>query len=77
MPVLRILLRRSKHEGQQASLDTQRAVCIRFAEANGFGVLKRKEYADDGVAGDDFEARYQLHALLSDVQRGDIVVCLD
>ncbi len=74
---LRILLRRSKDEGQENSLDTQLAVCLGFAEEKSYGALKRKTYIDDGVAGDDFEARAQLHLLMAEVQSGDIVVCLD
>ncbi len=81
-PVLRVLLRRSKDEGQEFSLDVQRDGAVRFAEA----LLRRsppvqwvsqREYVDDGIAGDDFLGRAGLRRLLDELRAGDLVVCRD
>jgi site-specific DNA recombinase len=81
-PKIRILLRRSEREGQEFSIETQRAGALRFAEE-----LRRREppilwegsedYVDDGIAGDDFAGRLALRQLLADVAPGDIIVCRD
>jgi site-specific DNA recombinase len=83
VPTLRILLRRSKDEGQEFSLDVQRQGCWGFATK----VLPSRqppvvweghhEYIDDGIAGDDFLGRAALHRLVREVQRGDVIVCRD
>jgi site-specific DNA recombinase len=81
-PTLRVLMRRSKDEGQEFSLDVQRELSDAFAHQ-----LKtrtppvpwkdRREYVDDDVAGDDFMARVGLRQLMDDLKRGDVVVCRD
>src|SRR5262245_1036093 len=71
---LRFLLRRSKAEGQEHSLDTQRAGCQAFAAGRGFKGTA-VEYVSDGVAGDDVEGLVALRQLLDDVQAGDVVIC--
>jgi DNA invertase Pin-like site-specific DNA recombinase len=76
-PVLRLLLRRSTSDGQENSLDVQRATCRRFGESLGIAFSATKEFDDDGVAGDDFAARVGLRQLLAEAQPGDIVVCND
>ena len=52
---VRLLLRRSKAEGQEHSLDVQRAGCTAFAVARGLAGHRTVEYVSDGVAGDDIE----------------------
>ncbi len=73
---LRILLRRSKSEGQEHSLDVQRAGCVAFATARGVSG-PAVEYVGDGVAGDDIEGLRALRRLLDEVNPGDAVVCRD
>jgi site-specific DNA recombinase len=77
-PTVRVWVRRSKADGQAASLDTQRAGVAEFITKMGWGDLPRVEYAVDGVSGDDMrrlKARYD--ELLDDVQPTDIVICRD
>ncbi len=80
-PTLRLILRRSKEEGQENSIDVQRAVNMRFAdtllEKFGAAWAAVEEYIDDGISGGDFEGRKELHRLLAEVRPGDIVICLD
>src|SRR5579883_1185329 len=74
---VRIYLRRSlDDEKQQASLETQRAICDRFIASHGFTVAEIVPYTDEKRSGDDF-TRPGLVALLSDVRRGDVVVAYD
>ncbi len=76
----RFYLRRSKNdEGkQQFSLDVQRAGCQAFLKRLGVrGRPAVAEYVDDGKAGDDFHSRTAIRQLMSDAQRGDIIVCRD
>lgn len=54
----------------------QRAGCMAFATAKGFGG-PAVEYVGDGVAGDDIEGMRALHRLLADAQPGDVVICRD
>ena len=74
MTVLRFLLRRSKAEGQEHSLDVQRAGCAAFAAARGLkGAIA--EYVSDGVAGDDVEGLVAVRRLLEQAGEGDVVIC--
>jgi site-specific DNA recombinase len=82
MPALRVLLRRSKDEGQEFSLDVQREGCVRFGEqlrqrTPPLPWQTQREYLDDGIAGDDFLARAGLRRLIEDLRPGDLVVCRD
>lgn len=73
---IRILLRRSKAEGQEFSLDVQRAGCAAFAAARGFKG-KVTEYVSDGIAGDDVEGLRALRKLVDEVKPGDVVIARD
>src|SRR5688500_9341755 len=76
---VRTYCRRSKNdEGkQQFSLDVQAAGCTDLIQRLNFGEQPRRDYIDDGRAGDDFLTRTGLRQLLADSQRGDIIVCRD
>ncbi len=81
-PTLRVLMRRSKDEGQEFSLDVQRELSDAFASQLKTRTppvpwTERREYVDDDVAGDDFLARVGLRQLMDDLKRGDVVVCRD
>ncbi|MBI4509502.1 MAG: recombinase family protein [Deltaproteobacteria bacterium] len=82
---LRIYLRRSKDDGQQAfSLDVQREGCRQFVTRDmptRWGLSPdwggRVEYVDDGIAGDDFVGLAALKRLRAEAQRGDVIVVRD
>jgi site-specific DNA recombinase len=76
---VRTYCRRSKNdEGkQQFSLDVQANGCTELIQRMGAGDQSRRDYVDDGRAGDDFLTRAGLRQLLADAQRGDIIVCRD
>jgi DNA invertase Pin-like site-specific DNA recombinase len=76
---VRTYRRRSKNdEGkQQFSLDVQSAGCDELIARLGLADQPRKDYVDDGRAGDDFLTRSGLRQLLVDAQRGDVIVCRD
>ena len=76
---IRTYCRRSKNdEGkQQFSLDDQAKGCEELLSRMGLGGEPRKEYVDDGRAGDDFLTRAGLRQLIADTKRGDIIVCRD
>jgi DNA invertase Pin-like site-specific DNA recombinase len=76
---VRTYCRRSKNdEGkQQFSLDVQGAGCTEMITRMGFAVESRTDYVDDGIGGDDFLTRAGLRQLLTDAQRGDVIVCRD
>lgn len=76
---VRTYCRRSKNdEGkQQFSLDVQGAGCTDLIQRLSFGDEPRRDYVDDGRAGDDFLTRAGLRQLLADSKRGDIIVCRD
>src|SRR5277367_801013 len=76
---IRTYCRRSKNdEGkQQFSLDMQNTGCLELIERLGFGGVDRVDYVDDGRAGDDFLTRDALRKLLTEVERGDVIVCRD
>lgn len=73
---LRILIRRSKSEGQENSLDVQRAGCAALALGRGIAG-PAVEYVGDGVAGDDIEGMRALRRLVDEAERGDTIVCRD
>lgn len=73
-PTVRIFVRRSKSDGQESSLDTQRSGAVAFMHARGWAEHSVAEYASDGVAGDDVEGLVSLQRLLDDVRPGDIVI---
>jgi DNA invertase Pin-like site-specific DNA recombinase len=77
--MVRTYRRRSKNdEGkQQFSLDVQAAGCDELIARLGLADQPRKDYVDDGRAGDDFLTRTGLRQLLADAQRGDVIVCRD
>jgi site-specific DNA recombinase len=76
---VRTYCRRSKNdEGkQQFSLDVQSAGCSEMIARMGFAAEPRTDYVDDGRAGDDFLTRAGLRQLLTDAQRGDVIICRD
>jgi site-specific DNA recombinase len=76
---IRIYRRRSKNdEGkQQFSLDVQTKGCDEFLARMGFADVPQVDYLDDGRSGDDFLGRTGLRKLISDAERGDIIVCRD
>jgi cell division protein ZapA (FtsZ GTPase activity inhibitor) len=71
--------RRSKNdEGkQQFSLDVQEAGCTEMIARMGLADHPRPPRVDDGRAGNDFLTRSGLRELLTDAQRGDVIVCRD
>src|SRR6185436_5226061 len=77
--MVRTYRRRSKNdEGkQQFSLDVQSAGCDELIARLDLADQPRKDYVDDGRAGDDFLTRTGLRQLLADAQRGDVIVCRD
>lgn len=76
---VRTYCRRSKNdEGkQQFSLDVQADGCAEMIQRLGHGSAERVPYVDDGRAGDDFHTRAGLRQLLSEAQRGDVIICRD
>lgn len=76
---VRTYCRRSKNdEGkQQFSLDVQANGCTELIQRMNLGDQTRRDYIDDGRAGDDFLTRMGLRQLLADAQRGDVIVCRD
>jgi DNA invertase Pin-like site-specific DNA recombinase len=69
-----ILTRRSSDNGQALSLAAQEDDCRRAAEANGWYV--GGVFTDDGISGSaPLEKREGLLSLLSELKRGDILVC--
>jgi site-specific DNA recombinase len=76
---VRTYCRRSKNdEGkQQFSLDVQADGCVEMIQRLGLGDAERVPYVDDGRAGDDFHTRAGLRQMLSEAQRGDVIVCRD
>ncbi|MEP6864084.1 MAG: recombinase family protein [Deltaproteobacteria bacterium] len=76
---IRTYCRRSKNDDgkQQFSLDVQSAGCTEMITRMGFAAEARRDYVDDGRAGDDFHTRAGLRQLLLDAQRGDLIVCRD
>ena len=76
---VRTYCRRSKNdEGkQQFSLDVQNDGCTEMIQRLDLGGAERVPYVDDGRAGDDFHTRAGLRQLLSDAQRGDVIICRD
>src|SRR5450755_4007858 len=77
--MIRTYCRRSKNdEGKQMfSLDVQSAGCTELITRMGFANEERRDYVDDGRAGDDFHTRAGLRGLVLDAQRGDLIVCRD
>src|SRR5258708_36593688 len=77
--VIRTYCRRSKNdEGkQQFSLDVQANGCSELIARLGFAREERRDYIDDGRAGDDFHTRAGLKALIAEAVRGDVIVCRD
>ena len=77
--VIRTYCRRSKNdEGkQQFSLDVQANGCGELIARLGFAREERRDYVDDGRAGDDFHTRTGLKALIAESRRGDVIVCRD
>jgi site-specific DNA recombinase len=71
--------RRSKNdEGkQQFSLDVQADGCLEMIGRLGLGTADCTPYVDDGRSGDDFHTRAGLRQMLSDAQRGDVIICRD
>lgn len=74
--MLHFLLRRSKSDGQEHSLDVQRASCAAFVAGRGYKG-QPVEHVSDGVAGDDVEGLTALRGLIAQLNPGDIVVCRD
>jgi site-specific DNA recombinase len=76
---IRTYCRRSKNdEGkQQFSLDVQATGCTELIERLGWNGVQRRDYIDDGPAGDDFLTRAGLRQMLLDAQRGDVIICRD
>ncbi len=73
-PTLRLYLRRSLDgDTQAASFDTQRSLCARRAEREGWSWQERKEYTDDDRSGGD-STREQWNLLLQEAQPGDVVL---
>jgi DNA invertase Pin-like site-specific DNA recombinase len=71
---IHFLLRRSKAEGQDHSIDVQRTGCAAFVAAKG---LKGKvvEHVSDSVAGADIEGLHVVRETIDQVKPGDVVVC--
>ena len=76
---VRSYCRRSKNDDgkQQFSLDVQADGCAEMIQRLGLGNAERVPYVDDGRAGDDFHTRAGLRQMLSEAQRGDVIICRD
>lgn len=76
---IRTYCRRSKNdEGkQQFSMEVQHAGCGEFIARMGFPSEDRIDYVDDGGASDNFLTRAGLRQIISESQRGDVIVCRD
>jgi site-specific DNA recombinase len=76
---IRTYCRRSKNdEGkQQFSMEVQHAGCLEFISRMGFAGEGRMDHVDDGGASDNFLTRAGLRQMISEAQRGDVIVCRD
>ena len=76
---IRTYRRRSKNdEGkQQFSMEVQQAGCQEFISRMGFAGEACADYADDGGASDDFLTRAGLRQMITEAQRGDVIICRD
>jgi site-specific DNA recombinase len=76
---IRTYCRRSKNdEGkQQFSMEVQHAGCVEFISRMGFAGDGRTDHVDDGGASDDFLTRAGLRQMITEAQRGDVIVCRD
>lgn len=76
---IRTYCRRSKNdEGkQQFSMEVQNAGCLDFISRMGFAGDECVDYVDDGGASDDFLTRAGLRQMITESQRGDVIVCRD
>jgi DNA invertase Pin-like site-specific DNA recombinase len=59
---------------QEDSIDRQRSTCEPYAAAHGYKIVA--EYADEGIAGDEFAKRGDLQRLLKDARDGRFRVIL-
>jgi len=58
-------------------MEVQHDGCVEFISRMGFSSDGRIDYVDDGGASDDFLTRAGLRQIISEAQRGDVIVCRD
>ena len=57
-------------------MEVQHAGCVEFISRMNFAGDARTDYIDDGGASDDFLTRDGLRKMISEAQRGDVIVSL-